>query len=98
VRFQGPGTILLQSRSAPISDILRPQDVDEAAAVQPGTLEPLEHISGGVVGPPSKPPSKPILPASSSAVDHKGLKVVTVKENGKVEFEDSDFKDFTRRY
>ena len=97
MRFQGPGTILLQSRSAPISDILRPQDVSEAAAIQPGALEPLEHISGGAVGSASEPPSKPILTARSSVVDHKGLKVVTVKKDGKVEFEDSDFKDFTRR-
>ncbi|CUS08120.1 unnamed protein product [Tuber aestivum] len=96
VRFQGPGTILLQSRSARISDILGPHDVNEAAAVEPGAVEPLEHIGGATVGSASKFPSKPLLPASNSAADHKGLKVVTVGKDGKVEFEDSDFKDFTR--
>ncbi|RPA98936.1 hypothetical protein L873DRAFT_1843986 [Choiromyces venosus 120613-1] len=97
VRFEGPGTILLQSRSARIFDTIRSQDVSEAAAVQPGAFEPPEHIAGEAVGSASKPPSKPLLPASSSAVDHKGLKMVTVRKDGKVEFEDSDFKDFTRK-
>ncbi|CAZ83667.1 unnamed protein product [Tuber melanosporum] len=97
VRFRGPGTVLLQSRSARISDILRPHDVSEAATVEPGALEPLEHASGGAVGSVPKPSSKPLLPASSSAMDHNGLKVVTVKKDGKVEFEDSDFRDFARK-
>jgi hypothetical protein len=30
-------------------------------------------------------------------MDHNGLKVVTVKKDGKVEFEDSDFRDFARK-
>lgn len=90
--------MLLQSRAAPISDILRRLDVNELAVAEPGSTTPLQITGGETLDPMEKPAEKSVgaRPVASSPMEHKGLKMVTVTRSGKVEFQDSDFKDFSR--
>ncbi|KAL7270765.1 Altered inheritance of mitochondria protein 24, mitochondrial [Rhizina undulata] len=99
IRFQGPGTILVQSRAARITDVLNKEDVNEMAEVAPGALSQIADTAAkheidfdrAIV---HKPAGRSTGPPSGMRPSH--LKVVIVGKDGKVEFQDSDFKEFTK--
>ena len=41
LQFRGPSTILLQTRASRVRDVLTSSDVDEAAYLEPGAIQPL---------------------------------------------------------
>lgn len=100
LRFQGPSTILVQSRTAPISEVFKKEDFSELADTEPGALPAPTKIAGQYTVDQSR---KKIVIGSvddrpttvASGRHSKGLKVAIVKD-GKLEFQDSDFKAFTR--
>lgn len=122
LKFDGPATILLQSRTANLRDLLTNEDVDELASVQPSrtsnsilsSLAP-SPIAASPVVPPSLSGTTPAVPITSPLNKFSGslkdalvndlpvkgrnagttLRRVTIN-SGKVEFVDSDFKEFVR--
>lgn len=91
LRFQGPTTILMQSRTARLSEVFRKDDFNELADTEPGALPTLtEDRKKIVIGTAD---ARPI--AAGSSRSPKALKVAIVRD-GKLEFQDSDFKAFTR--
>lgn len=92
LRFQGPTTILMQSRTARLSEVFRKDDFNELADTEPGALPtPAEDRKKKIViGTADERPT-----ATGSGRSPKALKVAIVRD-GKLEFQDSDFKAFTR--
>ncbi|KAF2273984.1 uncharacterized protein EI97DRAFT_479682 [Westerdykella ornata] len=89
VRFEGPTTLLLQSRGSRVSDVLTLKDVDEIAASPPGALqdtisrkirEDIREIEASHAAGPKTPI------ASQEAGDGSKVRYATV-HNGKVDFE-----------
>lgn len=83
LRFEGPTTMLLQSRASRISDVLTLKDVDEIAESPPGVVhdavtrrikEEIKEIGAGT--------QAPISSTDASAT----LKYATIR-NGKAEFD-----------
>ncbi|KAF2786069.1 hypothetical protein K505DRAFT_368546 [Melanomma pulvis-pyrius CBS 109.77] len=89
LRFQGPSTMLIQSRASRISDVLTLKDVDEIAESPPGAVqdavarkirEEIKEIS-------SSPPSFTQTPIASQArADETKLRDATIR-NGKAEID-----------
>lgn len=92
----------MQSRTAKLSEVFRKEDFSEMADVQPGALPVSINTTAGQDT--SDPSDKKIIigtvddrpTSSTSSRDPKGLKVAIVGRDGKTEFQDSDFKAFTR--
>lgn len=95
LRFEGPTTILVQSRTARLAEVFRKDDFSELADTEPGALSAFTE--------PAQDQKKKIVigatderqTATTSSRNPKALKVAIVKD-GKLEFQDSDFKAFTR--
>jgi uncharacterized protein (AIM24 family) len=90
LRFQGPATILIQSRTRRLVDVVGKEDMGEFAALE----EPGAAIgaSKGVSANGLKAMGKLAVPVSSTS----GTLKKAIVSGGKVEFQDSDFKEFTR--
>ncbi|KAI9788213.1 MAG: Altered inheritance of mitochondria protein 24, mitochondrial [Peltula sp. TS41687] len=95
LRFEGPTTILLQSRASRLRDVLTDRDVNEIAQVVPGRVQ---------VGEDSTNPEATDTPSSESQASTSGaspaghLRIASVKPGGKVSFEDTDnFEHLTGR-
>ncbi|TGZ80186.1 hypothetical protein EX30DRAFT_341755 [Ascodesmis nigricans] len=89
LRFEGPATILIQSRTSQLRDIITREDVDELAAVQPGaaasaveatTVTPATAItataftdSPAAVPAPSPAPQPSILSSSEGPIKVEGV-------------------------
>lgn len=94
MRFEGPTTILVQSRTARLAEVFRKDDFSELADTEPGALpafmEPAQDQKKIVIGAADERQT-----ATASSRSPKALKVAIVKD-GKLEFQDSDFKAFTK--
>lgn len=90
LRFEGPTTILMQSRTARLAEVFRRDDFNELADTEPGALE--DQTKKIIIGAADE---RQIATDSNSSRSLKALKVAIVKD-GKLEFQDSDFKAFTR--
>ncbi|KAI5842602.1 mitochondrial biogenesis AIM24-domain-containing protein [Morchella snyderi] len=106
LRFQGPSTILVQSRTAPLSEVFRKEDFSELADTEPGLL-PSPIATKAIEAPPSSSSSSSssekitigaadVRPVSTGGRHPSALKIAIVGRDGKTEFQDSDFKAFTR--
>lgn len=62
LKFDGPATILIQSRTANLRDLLTNEDVDELASVQPSRTS--NSILSALA--PSSAPATPVMPPSMS--------------------------------
>lgn len=91
LRFEGPTTILMQSRTARLAEVFRRDDFNELADTEPGALED-QTKKKIIIGAADE---RQIATDSNSSRSPKALKVAIVKD-GKLEFQDSDFKAFTR--
>ncbi|KAF8459511.1 mitochondrial biogenesis AIM24-domain-containing protein [Terfezia claveryi] len=89
LRFEGPTTILIQSRTNRVSDALFKQDVEDVAITEPGTLDGLKKK---VVSLNEAALEKPREVVRSPAA----TKAATVM-NGEVVLEDSDLREFVDR-
>jgi hypothetical protein len=103
LKFVGPATVLLQSRTgSKMRDLLSREEMEEFATVESRAFAPpspprdTQTVSKSVGGP--KTAAKSIEgPTTQQRKDHSGsLKRVTITKDGKVQFEDSDFKEFQR--
>lgn len=87
LHFEGPTTMLLQSRASRISDVLTLKDVDEIAESPPGAVQ--DAVSRKI-----KEEIKEIAdaqsntPIASTSTDGTKVQYATIKE-GKAEFEKS---------
>ncbi|KAF8424072.1 mitochondrial biogenesis AIM24-domain-containing protein [Tirmania nivea] len=89
LRFEGPTTILIQSRTNRVSDALLKKDFEDVAITEPGTLGGLnKKIASLNVAVLEKP-----RPAGWSPAATKAATVV----NGSVVLEDSDLREFVDR-
>ncbi|KAK2731575.1 Altered inheritance of mitochondria protein 24, mitochondrial [Onygenales sp. PD_40] len=82
LQFDGPTTILVQSRAARVADVLTTQQVNEIASAPPGvTQEAVQKITEAGEEPTPKPSeiSKPTSHVS-------GHSVASIRQDGKVEF------------
>ncbi|KAI9797996.1 MAG: Altered inheritance of mitochondria protein 24, mitochondrial, partial [Piccolia ochrophora] len=92
LRFQGPATILLQSRAARVSDVLTAREVDELAESPPGTVQSA-MIS---MDRQAEKESEQKRSTTRSGDLPTRLSTASVGPGGKVEFEDAeDFKSLT---
>ncbi|KAI9840706.1 MAG: Altered inheritance of mitochondria protein 24, mitochondrial [Thelocarpon superellum] len=92
LRFQGPATLLLQSRAARLSDVLTSRDVNEMADTQPGAI-----ASPVKVEPPTGLHSSSAR-STTGGEERPALSVASVGQGGKVDFQvTDDFKTFTKR-
>ena len=93
LRFQGPATILLQSRAARSSDVLTTRDVDEMAHAPAGSMPHAVTLQR------SQPDeSKQSATASESQPRPVTLSVASVGRDGQVAIQSADdFKSFTDR-
>lgn len=82
--FQGPATLLLQSRASRISDVLTLRDVDEIAASPPGAMQDAvaRKIKEEIRQVEASGTKAPISNTDSSGT----VRYATVR-NGKAEFE-----------
>ncbi|KAK9463675.1 mitochondrial biogenesis AIM24-domain-containing protein [Lipomyces oligophaga] len=99
IRFQGPCTILIQSRATRLADLISAREVRqayEAAAVQPESFaEPLSNISTNSNSEAAEAKVEAIRKGNASKGGH--MKVATVSE-GKVEFKSVDsFDEFVKK-
>lgn len=89
LRFEGPTTILLQSRASSLRDVLTSGDVDEIAQAEPGSVQAAlrraeskaEDDDTGIDG--KAQARRP----SEEGVQHPRLRVASVKPGGAVKFE-----------
>ncbi|KAF2195124.1 hypothetical protein K469DRAFT_681479 [Zopfia rhizophila CBS 207.26] len=91
LRFEGPTTMLLQSRASRISDVLTLSDVDEIAETPPGAIQDAvsRKIREEIKQVSSNPPSASQTPlASQPSSDSSRVRYATIR-NGKAEFEKS---------
>ncbi|KAK9476518.1 mitochondrial biogenesis AIM24-domain-containing protein, partial [Lipomyces japonicus] len=100
VRFSGPSTILIQSRSAKLADLIPASELREIAQLQPEAFAPRSRsdvnaaTETGVVEVQEIAAVEPTKPAQASNGGH--LKVASV-EDGKVVFKSVDsFKEFIK--
>ena len=83
LQFQGPSTILLQTRASRIRDVLTLKDMNEMADAQPGTIQPfvaLERDSKDLS-------SKALVMPQHSASKAPSLRMASITSDGKVTFE-----------
>ncbi|KAF8476187.1 mitochondrial biogenesis AIM24-domain-containing protein [Kalaharituber pfeilii] len=90
LQFQGPVTILIQSRASKITDIITKQEAQDVAVTEPETLAELEKQIDRLKKATHKANSAPKVGLSPAA-----LKTATVV-NGKVELTDSDLREFIK--
>ncbi|KAI9773477.1 MAG: Altered inheritance of mitochondria protein 24, mitochondrial [Geoglossum simile] len=92
LRFRGPTTILMQSRSSRYRDVLTSQDVNELADAEPGAVQSV--IVSGVNQASSKGTApKPFTNVPAS------LKIASIGPGGNVEFQDTnDFQSLSRSH
>ncbi|TPX25504.1 Altered inheritance of mitochondria protein 24, mitochondrial [Coccidioides immitis] len=84
LQFEGPATVLIQSRASRIAESLTAREVNEIASTQPGvTREAIETVEGRLEK--QSPP-----PAKDDGVKTVGQSVASVRRDGKVEFEKVD--------
>lgn len=81
----------MQSRTARLAEVFRSDDFNELADTEPGALED-QTKKKIIIGAADE---RQIATDSNSSRGPKALKVAVVKD-GKLEFQDSDFKAFTR--
>ncbi|KAL0634573.1 Altered inheritance of mitochondria protein 24, mitochondrial [Maublancomyces gigas] len=91
LRFRGPTTILMQSRTVRLAEVFRKNDFSELADTEPGALPEMGQDQKNIVI--GSVDERQITTGSSRSP--KALKVAIVRD-GKLEFQDSDFKAFTR--
>ncbi|PSN64213.1 hypothetical protein BS50DRAFT_636419 [Corynespora cassiicola Philippines] len=92
LRFEGPTTMLLQSRASRISDVLSLKDVDEIADSPPGALQDAvsRKIREEIKEIEDVPQASPTPVASQAAADS-GTKVrYATVQGGKAQFDHSD--------
>ncbi|KAK2784630.1 Altered inheritance of mitochondria protein 24, mitochondrial [Emmonsiellopsis sp. PD_33] len=82
LQFDGPTTILVQSRAARVADVLTTQQVNEIASAPPGvTQEAVQKITEAGEEPTPKPSE------TSKPTNHvSGHSVASIRQDGKVEF------------
>jgi len=86
LRFQGPTTILIQSRTRRIADIITKKEVEDISITEPETLAELEkRVADLIKGTQQKP-----KPTAWSPTATKAATVI----DGKVTLEDSDLSEF----
>ncbi|PVH94238.1 hypothetical protein DM02DRAFT_618759 [Periconia macrospinosa] len=87
LRFEGPTTILIQSRASRLSDSLTLTDVDEIANTPPGAVEDVvaRKIKEEIKAIPQSPHTTPLASADSATPQ---VQFATIKQ-GKVEFDRS---------
>lgn len=94
----------MQSRTAPLSEVFRKEDFSELADTEPGLL-PSPIATKAIEAPPSSSSSSSekitigaadVRPVSAGGRHPSALKIAIVGRDGKTEFQDSDFKAFTR--
>ncbi|KAI5806148.1 mitochondrial biogenesis AIM24-domain-containing protein [Geopyxis carbonaria] len=110
LRFQGPGTILLQSRTARLRDVIERDEIRDDAIVAPGVALPTARspttitatktaattIPQETVAAAEKMAEKTVPPQMQRAPASSGSLKRAVVDQGKVVFEDSDFREFRR--
>ncbi|KAK5009644.1 Altered inheritance of mitochondria protein 24, mitochondrial, partial [Cryomyces antarcticus] len=88
LKFQGPSTILLQSRASRISDVLTARDIAEIADSPAGAAQSTVQLrlskEGGHGSSNSATSAAPPPPPPPTSI-----KYATVKSDGKVEIRDS---------
>ena len=82
LRFQGPTTILVQTRASRLSDVLTSQDVAEIADAPAGLVQSMTSDTAGSVAQGSQPTG---LEAPKSLK----VSVASVKPDGKVTFDEN---------
>ena len=90
LKFQGPVTILVQSRTDRVADVIPKPDVKDMAITEPESITELENRLQNLIK--SNTPVKPKIGWSPAAT-----KVATVVQGGKVELADSDLQEFIRK-
>lgn len=91
--MEGPISILVQSRAARVSDILTNREIEDAAAAVdtmalPDALETLDKKVKEV--------EKKLTQPKKEVIGSQGITKVAIVRNGKIQLEDSDFKEFIR--
>jgi len=89
LKIQGPATVLVQSRGWRLRDVVTREDVEETAGIVPGTSVKKSAESAAEKGSEKTTAPKTVMKPGV-------LKQVTVGNNGKVEFQDSDFREFRK--
>lgn len=84
LKFRGPTTILLQTRSSRISDVLTSQDVNEIADTQPGVVHPVVTLSREKSPAGSDDQGKAAMPVIIKAPR---MSTASIGSDGKVTFE-----------
>jgi hypothetical protein len=96
VKFVGPATILLQSRTgSSLRDLLSKEDLGEYAMVESSIFAPPAKVE--IVAEPETAKITIEGPTTQEKTGHSGsLKRAIITKDGKVQFEDSDLKEFVR--
>ncbi|KAF2232344.1 hypothetical protein EV356DRAFT_470128 [Viridothelium virens] len=89
LRFQGPTTILIQSRGSRLSDVLTTRDVNEIAETPPGAVEAAIELRTRQESSKSASTTVGVDPARHTAAIPTKLSYATVGRDKKVDFKDS---------
>ncbi|KAI9882581.1 MAG: hypothetical protein M1823_005670 [Watsoniomyces obsoletus] len=94
LRFEGPMTVLLQSRASSLRDVLTNRDVDEIAHAEPGAVQAaVRHAQNATTEKDAKSG-----PADENRSSTPHLRVASVQRDGKVQFQQADdFQAFTQK-
>ena len=90
LQFQGPTTLLLQTRASRLSDVLTTREVNEIANVQDGLLPPRLKISPSAS---AEEPEISLETPATKADKPANISIAMVGRDGKVRFKETE--DFT---
>ncbi|KAF3907143.1 hypothetical protein ABW21_db0205446 [Orbilia brochopaga] len=88
LEFTGPGTILIQSRSSRLRDMLTRDEINDMAAAEPGALHSFHPVEEKPVG------AEEAETTTTGGQEQLTVKKAVVGQNGKVTFEDSSANEF----
>ncbi|KAI9877242.1 MAG: Altered inheritance of mitochondria protein 24, mitochondrial [Pleopsidium flavum] len=96
LHFHGPFTILIQSRTSRLSDVLTTRDVNEIADTPAGAVQSAVTLSSTLKKEDGYGLSSSLDAPKRATDSPTHLSVASVRRDGKVDFKDADdFKGFT---